>query len=373
MKAGIAALVLVALAGFVGYFIATAGSARAAFPGLNGKIAFTSDRDGNREIYIMNPDGTEQTNLTNHPSSDSRPAWSADGTRIAFVSDRTGISELFVMNADGGDLRSLTQFGAGSPSWSPDGTKIAFVRNLDIYVLTIGLSPPANLTAGGFPPPMDMQPAWSPDGSQIAFVSNRLDRVRPSFDLYVMDTDGALETGPLALDAFTPNWSPDGSKIAFKTAPIGGPPTAGISVVAADGGTSINLTNFSGDCCPAWSPDGTEIAFESTRDSTSDIYVMNADGSGQTNLTNNPATDYGPDWQPLGAGSFPAPTATLASAPTSTPVELGVELPQTGTRPLIASGAGFGRPVLLAGMAAIVGTATLAAAWYARRRQRARV
>ena len=75
--------------------------AGAAFPGANGKIVFTSDRDGNSEIYVMNPDGSGQTRLTNNGAIDADPVWSPDGTKIAFWSERDGPAEIYVMNADG--------------------------------------------------------------------------------------------------------------------------------------------------------------------------------------------------------------------------------------------------------------------------------
>jgi TolB protein len=98
--------------------------ARAAFPGSNGKIVFESDRDGNREIYVMNKDGSGQTNLTNNPARDRDPAWSADGSKIAFVSDREGGDYVYVMRADGANpTRVSEQQTYQKPAWSPDGTK----------------------------------------------------------------------------------------------------------------------------------------------------------------------------------------------------------------------------------------------------------
>src|SRR2546426_2296141 len=95
----------------------------------NGKIAFVSWRDGNNEIYVMNPDGSNQTNLTKNSASDYEPAWSPDGAKIAFVSNRNGKMQLFVMNADGSNPVQLTfdifSYPAGL-SWSPDGTRIVF-------------------------------------------------------------------------------------------------------------------------------------------------------------------------------------------------------------------------------------------------------
>ena len=208
-----------------------------------------------------------------------------------------------------------------------------------------------------------------------------------------MDANGTLVAGHLAIDASTPNWSPGGFRIAFTTETSVGPPASWISVVDADGGDLRNLTHepVSGDCCPSWSPDGSQIAFEGRRDGNRDIYIMNADGSSQTNLTNNPAMDYGPDWQPLGIGGLltptltptPTPTPTPALAPTfasepiaiptATPVGFSLQLPQAGAEPPIASGTGLGRPTLLAGVAVMVGSVALAAAWYARRHRLGRM
>lgn len=85
------------------------------------KIAFVSARDGNDEIYIMNSDGSEQTNLSNSPANEWFPSWSPDGNKIVFMSDRTGHFEIYVMNADGSDQVQLTNTGTenSSPAWGP--------------------------------------------------------------------------------------------------------------------------------------------------------------------------------------------------------------------------------------------------------------
>ena len=88
---------------------------------LTGRIAFVSDRDGNVEIYVMDADGSNLTNLTNNPAYDWLPVWSPDGSRIAFVSDRDGNWEIYVVDADGSNLTNLTNNPADDllPAWSP--------------------------------------------------------------------------------------------------------------------------------------------------------------------------------------------------------------------------------------------------------------
>src|SRR5205807_7753777 len=97
--------------------------AQAAFPGVNGKIVFQTNRDGNAEIYTMNGDGTGRVNLTRNPAEDIQPRWSPDGKRIVYTSNRTGHDEIYSMNADGSGVSQLT-FMAGinrRPSWTPAG------------------------------------------------------------------------------------------------------------------------------------------------------------------------------------------------------------------------------------------------------------
>jgi dipeptidyl aminopeptidase/acylaminoacyl peptidase len=111
------------------------------------KIAFISDRGGTDkkpiiQIYVMNTDGTNQTNISNDDDRwDAFPSWSSDGTRIAFASERDGTDQIYTMNTDGTNPTRLTNNDAEDeyPSWSPDGTKIAFTSdrdgNYEIYVM----------------------------------------------------------------------------------------------------------------------------------------------------------------------------------------------------------------------------------------------
>ena len=278
---------------------ATAPTATTTATPAAGKIAFVSGRDGNFEVYVMNADGSGQTNLTNNPDVDFLPAWSPDGSRIAFESARDGNPGIYVMNADGsGQTRLTDNPGDLAPAWSPDGSRIAFTSDRDgnneIYVMNSDGSGQTRFTDN---PADDGLAAWSPDGSRIAFTSDR----DGNFEVYVMNADGSGQTRLTDNPAFdgVAAWSPDGSRIAFNSDRDGNPE---VYVINADGSNQTRLTNnpaFDVVDPAAWSPDGSRIAFTSTRDDGNfEVYVMNADGSGLTNLTNNPAFDGLAAWSP---------------------------------------------------------------------------
>ena len=167
------------------------------------RIAFTSARDGNWNIYTMHADGRNVVRLTQHPSFDIDPAWSPDGARIAFTSLRDGNWDIYTMHADGGNVVRLTQHPSidTSPAWSPDGTQVAFFSERsgagrDLYVMNADGSAPVRLTLnsqaytyGG------NAPAWSPDGTRIAFTAWHSTPSGVDLNIYVLRVDG-LDSGP---------------------------------------------------------------------------------------------------------------------------------------------------------------------------------
>ncbi len=246
--------------------------------------------------------------LTNNPGDDQFAKVSPDGKTIAFSSNRDGKPEIYLMNAEGGgNLQRLTfnSVEDKAPSWSPDGKKIAFdnVRvtgvESDIYVMDGDGGNQINITnAQGY----DTRAAWSPDGKRIAFASHRAAE-SSGFDIYVMNADGGnvrrLTNDPEFED--DPVWSPDGARIAFTRSTKQG--SFEIFTMNADGSNPINLTNNPAwDAIPVWSPDGKLIAFSSSRATNNralhDVYVMNVDGSNARRITTNSASDIEAAWMP---------------------------------------------------------------------------
>jgi Tol biopolymer transport system component len=269
------------------------------FTETTGKIAFDSDRDGNNNIYVINTDGSNLTQLTDNQADNGCPAWSPDGQKIAFAAlDSDKNSEIYIMNANGSDPTQLThnKWGDGasprgncfSITWSPDGQKIAFTsfdssEDTSIYVMNADGSNQTRLTDPTKSD--DGDPAWSPDGQKIAFDSD---------GIYLMNADGSNQTrltDPTKIAGADPAWSPDGQKIAFSSfvPPSFGPPgntATFISVMNADGSneTQLNVVGEQGEPL-AWSLDGQKIAFGSYENNQNIIYLVNADGSNPTPLT----------------------------------------------------------------------------------------
>src|SRR5688572_677622 len=207
-------------------------------------LAFTSDQNGNFDIHTMHADGTDLTNLTNHPAHDSNPIWSPDGKYIAFESNRNSFIQIYLMDADGSNLFQLTNDKADhslplnidgkSNPWSLDGSKLLFLQNSsgggigNLYVKGIDGENKVLLGTGKF---SLNGISWSPNGKYIAYVLNESPTPNETFvtGIYVVDSNGNNAQELKKLIPQNENlgspyyWSSDGQSIVFMADKNGGP------------------------------------------------------------------------------------------------------------------------------------------------------
>lgn len=306
---GVAAAVAVLFA------LSITGSARATYPGANGKIAFSTDQDPNgSNIFTVNPDGSSETQLTHGEfGSANAPNFSPDASKIVFQGDISGIPQLYVINADGsgGDpshpLFNDPNNGDANASYSPNGKQIAFQScgqtgcSIDV-IASDGSGGATVLTS---PLSVANDPRWSPDGTQIAFDSNQ-DGLLSA--VWVMDANGQHQQRLTAasLEANLPDWSPDGKHILFqdKCCVFG----TNIWVMNADGSGQKQLTHMPTkhqNGFGHYSPDGTKIVFISDlgykpgscgENGCADLYTMNTNGTHTTKIVSDQPGVFFNDW-----------------------------------------------------------------------------
>ena len=312
-------------------------------------ISFASNRTGNFDIYVVDTNGENLRNLTNHPARDLEPTWSPDGRFLAYVSDRDGDFKIYVMDTRTGELRRLTNRHKKewAPAWSPDGKWIAFVSSGDeiippvkfkitshIYRIDANGANLVQLTDQG----KNLRPAWSPDSKQIAFVSYH--RGQERIGLYIMDANGRKlrrvdDQKVQAVNGIFQSecaWSPDGKRIAFSIV-VPRDDRMHLCVIDTDGKNFHQLTQggpilkpvigekpviarkqppagkqppptfpFPEIRQPAWSPDGKQIAYAfSETFVAAKIYVIDAEGNRRgTPLVKDAGRNLSPAWVPEG-------------------------------------------------------------------------
>lgn len=292
----------------------TLGSAEAGTPGQNGKIVFVGGdtQSGNFQLFTMNPDGTDVVQITNLPANNFEsllPNISPDGQRIVFCfgnfATTSPFANLYIINIDGTGLRQVTSDGLSCfPRWSPNGTLIIFA-----HLATTGNNVVTTMRANGTGTLLSLTSNlwdsigfYTPDARNVVFYSQSGGLVAAA---WIMDAHGANKQRltAAALEGFPSDVSPDGQHILVGN--HGNSPPAlsnDIFVMNPDGTGLSQLTRFSTihhDGSASFSPDGTKIVFTSDRLSsnvspdnfgTFDIFTMNADGSNVTRIASGVAS-----------------------------------------------------------------------------------
>ena len=275
------------------------------------KIVFVSNRDGNSEIYIMNPDGSGQLNLTQHRENDYSPVWSPTGKQILFASERAGkVSDLYVMDADGERVRRVfkKKEERRHPTWSPDGEQIAYYRvdggEIAIYTASIDGGAEKRIAVG-------MHPTWAPDGSEIAFISAEVlipinDRfggiqiAKPRIEIVNVRTKAEERISPDGFPLmFSPAWTPDGTKFVFSGISLEDlvlGHTMRLYIVNRKGNRKPSKVKVEGTgSSPALAPRGDALVYHKGTPKGKQLFKVALAGGIAEQLTDK-GENYGADW-----------------------------------------------------------------------------
>ena len=273
------------------------------------QILFASDRSGQPEIYLMNIDGSQLTQLTTITEGACQPAWSPDGQRIVFVSpcsrEKTTYagSSLFIMNADGSNVAPLPSAPGGDydPCWSPDGKHLAFTSLRDggiPKVFLLDLEDNAVTPLGETGDKTSSPPAWSPDGKVIVYAGsdNRIWAI-----ILASGERHALTVGGGDFESSEPAWSPDGSAVVIVRRRAGDDTATNWLVAVAysvEGALPVDVPNANLVSRVNYSPDGFWLVYRSWASGNHDIYIMRPSGVDKQLIISDPAYDFDPVWRP---------------------------------------------------------------------------
>lgn len=268
-------------------------------PGVfGGTLAAVGSQGGNKEIYLLDLDGSGVTPVTRNGAINLSPAWSPDGRSIAWTSYKKSNPDLYIKDLVSGRTRAISRKRGinTSPAFSPDGASIALARteegaDSEIYVLNSKTGAKLKqVTRGGG---IDVSPCYSPDGNRLVFASERSGGSQVylydmgSGDATRISFDGDFNTDPVI--------SPDGKRVAWVGRSQGG---FDIYVADIDGRNTLRITQDQGDNeDPSWSPDGMYLVFSSTRSGRSEIFLATADGRHQVRVTRSGGWTQ-PTWAP---------------------------------------------------------------------------
>ncbi|GAB4431326.1 MAG: hypothetical protein Kow002_19620 [Anaerolineales bacterium] len=268
-----------------------------------GRIIFTCTRGDYNQLCMVNRDGSGLFRLTNHNAHDYYPSFAPQGGAIVFSSSRNGFFDLYLFILNTSTLHQLTNRigNAFSPDFSPDGEQIVFGNRVEggpssLWIATRTGDNPRLLYAGE---QSIVAAAWSPNGKTIAFAMS-INALQNEFDVFLLDADGTgqprrLNTGLLGISGSL-DWSPESRYLLIVAGPFGDKDVFRYDI---ETGHILRLTAGGNNNSATYSPDGEYIAFNSLRNKgQADIYIMRADGSQETQVTDHPEPDWQPQWEP---------------------------------------------------------------------------
>lgn len=274
------------------------------------KILFTSVQNRNYGVYFMNPDGSEQVNLTHHLANDLNAVWSPTGEQILFVSDRDGVRDLYLMDADGSNVRRVfkKEVERQHPSWSPDGKQITYTHmrwdkdRYPIYIATLGEQEEEELGVDG------LFPVWSPDGTEIVCSLGG----RITFINVQTGKQKRLLPRKAARHQIRASWSTIGDKLAFSwnknplpperkpgdPFPPGWADKKTIYIVNRDGTDLRQLVDEAGPKAqePRLSPNGDTLLYTQKINGFLQIFKLDVNNGIRTQLTRIGVRNLGGDW-----------------------------------------------------------------------------